>query len=885
MPDYVETKDGTNPSDPKSFKDSDGDDVPDYIEEQWGSDPNDPRNFTDGDGDGVPDYIEVVEGTDPDVKTNFPDTDGDGVPDYYEVHNDGTDPGDVNSVRDANGNGQPDYVEKVQGDTTPPQVTAPPAVTVNATGLYTKITRAQLESLGVASASDSRDGASCCSPYPKSLVDNEPFFAPGKHRIVWAATDDSGNVGTAEQVLNVKPLISLSKDQTVPEGAIATIKVVLNGPAPSYPVEVPYTVAGNAENPSDHNLVSGKVVINAGLQALIKVDVRKDGIPEADENLILTLGKDVNRSPSFRHVMTISERNIEPHVSLSVVQDGENRMQLLRDGGPVMVKATVTDSNLADSHTYSWDTGYLIDGDSSNMTVTLDPSVMESGQAYPVKLSVSDDGIPSLSSSATVYLQIVEALPTLSATTDSDGDGIADADEGYGDADQDGIPDYLDSQLNACSVVAEEAKDYQRYLMESDPGSCLKLGVYSRFAMNGGSHLVAGHDIGALSVTRLPEDSAATNVGGVFDFMVEDLARPGDSVRVVVPQRAAIPENAIYRKYNAVGGWMDFREDSKNNVKSAAGEPGFCPTAGSDAYTDGLKAGHWCVQLTIEDGGPNDDDGEVNGTVVDPGGVAVISGLNNSGTLKTSGGGGAFGPFTLLVLMAGGVLVRAARQRAAGGAQLLGSVVAVGLAFSAVLQSPDTYASEGSSDKAPVYLTASLGYAYTDIDARELEGRFADRGYQASVISEDGDRLAGMIGAGYRLNDQFAVEVAYIDLGDTEVHFQSTPINRKIAEVHPESGQGPAASVTYRYGLGERWGLGARVGVFFWEGDYGTSQGGVAVADTSDDGTDLYYGIGADYRYSELLSLRTEVQRFEFDRDPTYYVSAGLDFHFPLLFE
>ncbi|WP_300482623.1 Ig-like domain-containing protein, partial [Shewanella sp.] len=33
---------------------------------------------------------------------------------------------------------------------------------------------------------------------------------------------------------------------------------------------------------------------------------------------------------------------------------------------------------------------------------------------------------------------------------------------------------------------------------------------------------------------------------------------------------------------------------------------------------------HWCVQLTLEDGGPNDDDGVANRTIVDPSGVSVI---------------------------------------------------------------------------------------------------------------------------------------------------------------------------------------------------------------------------------------------------------------------
>ena len=38
----------------------------------------------------------------------------------------------------------------------------------------------------------------------------------------------------------------------------------------------------------------------------------------------------------------------------------------------------------------------------------------------------------------------------------------------------------------------------------------------------------------------------------------------------------------------------------------------------------GLTEGHWCVQITIEDGGENDDDQLANNQIVDPGGVAVL---------------------------------------------------------------------------------------------------------------------------------------------------------------------------------------------------------------------------------------------------------------------
>ncbi|MFL2495054.1 MAG: hypothetical protein ACJ0RL_05475 [Porticoccaceae bacterium] len=39
----------------------------------------------------------------------------------------------------------------------------------------------------------------------------------------------------------------------------------------------------------------------------------------------------------------------------------------------------------------------------------------------------------------------LQSAPVLASDVDSDGDGISDADEGYGDSDGDGIPDYADN--------------------------------------------------------------------------------------------------------------------------------------------------------------------------------------------------------------------------------------------------------------------------------------------------------------------------------------------------------------------------------------------------------------------------------------------------------
>lgn len=114
VPDHVEDQDGTDPRDPRDFKDSDGDGVPDYVEMQDGTDPNDPKDFKDSDGDGVPDFVEVQQGTNPNNPNDFKDSDGDGVPDFIEIQQ-GTNPANANDATDSDGDGVPDFVERQQG--------------------------------------------------------------------------------------------------------------------------------------------------------------------------------------------------------------------------------------------------------------------------------------------------------------------------------------------------------------------------------------------------------------------------------------------------------------------------------------------------------------------------------------------------------------------------------------------------------------------------------------------------------------------------------------------------------------------------------------------------------------------------------------------------
>ncbi len=76
-------------------------------------------------------------------------------------------------------------------DITPPIVTSPPAVTIEATAILTSVT------LGTGSAADDIDGVLI------PTADNVGPFNIGTTTVTWSAVDAAGNIGTATQLISI----------------------------------------------------------------------------------------------------------------------------------------------------------------------------------------------------------------------------------------------------------------------------------------------------------------------------------------------------------------------------------------------------------------------------------------------------------------------------------------------------------------------------------------------------------------------------------------------------------------------------------------------------------------------------------------------------------
>jgi hypothetical protein len=539
------------------------------------------------------------------------DTDSDGLPDDYEADNglDPTNPSDADG--DLDGDGVSNLDEFLAGtdparDELPPQLFIPDDIKVAATGLLTAV------DFGPAQAIDDKDGAL------QPEVSSEGLLESGWHEILWTATDAAGNSAHKTQVVQVLPMASLAPSARVAEGSGHDVVVMLSGVVPKYPVIVPLMIDGTVTS-EDFSLSSNQVVIEQGTVGAVALSIALDNEIEPDESLVIKLDQPENAVIGMvdQRTVTIVEDNIAPELELVVTQDGRQGRLVTADGGLITVNARFTDLNPDDSHTVDWaaDTLDLVGVTADGPELTIDPSALTL-DLIPLAATVSDDGAPILSSSADTLLRRLLSEPDLDSAADTDGDGESDANEGFGDADGDGIPDYLDNIDETYLVPAGPA---QGQIMQAAMGNIIRLGDCA-FALGAEGVWIDQSQLG-----EAPCEPDPNNVypSGLFDFQVSG-DQQGEAYNLVLPLSSVIPENASVRTYLGDSiGWQDFTLNAFNAVSSTLAVDGACPAPGSDLYSDSLAVGANCLQLSIEDGGPNDIDAAVDGTVTHFSGIAI----------------------------------------------------------------------------------------------------------------------------------------------------------------------------------------------------------------------------------------------------------------------
>ncbi len=572
--------------------------------------------LSDIDGDGIEDASDnCINDSNAEQKNNDldsagdvcdPDDDNDGIPDEFEIAN-GLDAFDAT---DAEGDLDRDGLTNIEEfnlgtdprqDQVPPTLTIPEAKTVNATGQLTDVDP------GTATAFDFRDGELVVT------LDNPGPYTTGTHILTWRAEDAAGNKIEKTQLLHVVPLINFSPDQIAVEGSRVQISLSLNGAAVEYPVEIELDITGTASIVDDYETFEKNLIIQEGTSVELGLTIIEDKLPESDETIELSIKDIANAVVGTKSTISISiqDINIAPRANITLAQSGRRITTVYADAGSVSVTAEVIDPNPDDQHTFDWsgsDGEILDESDLNDASFEFNPAGIEPG-LYHLDVQITDDGNPPASVVQGEVVRIAAAVPVLTDETDSDGDGISDREEGSGDSDGDRIPDYLDDNDMPNMLPTGEGDQ----ILETNAGLKLRLGD-AAFA--------AGEVTPRLEESDIPDPDVDFGYpNGVFDFDILDIPA-GTSAQIIYSLSHRITGNAEYRKF-IDGEWLSFISDSNNSVSTANTANTDCPEPGSLEYQDGLNRGDNCLQITISDGGPNDSDGEINGIISDPGGIAL----------------------------------------------------------------------------------------------------------------------------------------------------------------------------------------------------------------------------------------------------------------------
>ena len=167
----------------------------------------------------------------------------------------------------------------------------------------------------------------------------------------------------------------------------------------------------------------------------------------------------------------------------------------------------------------------------------------------------------------------------------------------------------------------------------------------------------------------------------------------------------------------------------------------------------------------------------------------------------------------------------------------------------------------------PLLITALFS---TNSYSQGYVGLSVGQGDIDSDLSDFDDPTSITIMGGYRVHNNFAVEFAYVDLGEAE---------DDEAPVWTLEGDGFNFSAVGILPVSNSIDLFAKAGLFMW--DVTLDEDGTGEI-ASDDGTDFSYGVGVTGKVAGNFGLTLEYQVYDLDGDDYKNLSVGVRYLFDL---
>lgn len=186
------------------------------------------------------------------------------------------------------------------------------------------------------------------------------------------------------------------------------------------------------------------------------------------------------------------------------------------------------------------------------------------------------------------------------------------------------------------------------------------------------------------------------------------------------------------------------------------------------------------------------------------------------------------------------------------------------------------------------YVAGNIGQAYGDVAQQDIVSDAASLGFEVFDVSVDDTRFAYKLYVGTQLNRYWSIEAGYTDLGEVNTAFSTLTTQpdvffQQTNTLHPHSADGLTLSAKLRVFSGDNWDAGAKLGLFFWDGEYTSFDvfGNTPVNNFSDDsGTDLTFGVGASWFATEHLDVIVDYDYYKFGEEDTSTLTLGAKYFF-----
>ncbi len=126
----------------------------------------------------------------------------------------------------------------------------------------------------------------------------------------------------------------------------------------------------------------------------------------------------------------------------------------------------------------------------------------------------------------------------------------------------------------------------------------------------------------------------------------------------------------------------------------------------------------------------------------------------------------------------------------------------------------------------------------------------------------DGSGVGAKVFGGYKITPRFAIEAASIASAGMSISDSWDTADITVSGLN--------LSGVYFHPVSDTVNLTAKVGMLSWK-----AEATIGSYSASTDGSDLSWGIGADFKMSDTFTLRAELDRFSLDGDSLNLLTAG----------